>query len=129
MGTLAGGLGCFPLDNGRKQPSITTLLSDQNLGDEVVLLGASEDVPGLMNAMDLHVLSSYSEAAPNVLIEAMACGTPCLCTEVGDMPFIVGETGWVVPPKNSDALAAALLSALKLYSEKPSEWAAKLLGC
>ena len=104
---------------------LTALLSDQNLGDEVVLLGAREDVPGLMNGMDLHVLSSYSEAAPNVLIEAMACGTPCLCTEVGDMPFIVGETGWVVPPKNSDALAAALLSALKLYSEKPSEWAAK----
>jgi glycosyltransferase involved in cell wall biosynthesis len=104
---------------------LTALLSGQNLGDEMVLLGSREDVPNLMNGMDLHVLSSYSEAAPNVLIEAMACGTPCLCTEVGDMPFIVGETGWVVPPKDANALASALLDAYKLYSDQPNEWTKK----
>jgi glycosyltransferase involved in cell wall biosynthesis len=60
-----------------------------------------------------------------VLIEAMACGTPCLCTDVGDMPFIVGATGWVVPPKNPDALAAALLDALTLYRDQPSAWVKK----
>jgi glycosyltransferase involved in cell wall biosynthesis len=104
---------------------LVTWLSAQKLDDEVMLLGSREDIPSLMNGIDLHVLSSYSEAAPNVLIEAMACGTPCLCTEVGDMPFIVGETGWVVPPKNPDALAAALLDALTLYRDQPSEWAKK----
>jgi glycosyltransferase involved in cell wall biosynthesis len=104
---------------------LMNMIDGQEVIDCVIPMGSTDDVPSVMNAIDLHVLSSYSESFGNVLIEAMACGTPCLCTEVGDMPFIVGETGWVVPPKNADALAAALLDALRLYQDQPSEWAKK----
>ena len=66
-----------------------------------------------MNWLDIHIQSSRSEGFPNVVAEAMACKTPCVVTNVGDSSYIVGKTGWVVPPNNSIKLAKAIQIALK----------------
>ena len=77
------------------------------IGDRFILAGASADVPAIMNALDLHVLPSRSESLPVAVMEAMACGTACVVTDVGDARHIVGDIGWVARPQDSAALADA----------------------
>lgn len=97
-------------------------IKEHNLINEFILLGRRTDIPVVMNGFDLFVLSSSSEGFPNVLAEAMACGTPCATTDVGDAALIVGETGWIVAPKNPKSLADAIITALDEKHARSEKW-------
>jgi len=88
------------------------------LNNHIRLLGPTKNISKVMNWLDIHIQSSRSEGFPNVVAEAMAFKTPCVVTNVGDSSYIVGKTGWVVPPNNSIKLAKAIQIALKEIQNK-----------
>ena len=84
-------------------------VNEGKLQSSVSLLGIREDIPRLLAAVDALVLPSISgEAFPNVVGEAMASAVPCIASNVGDTPFIIGDTGFIVPPGDAGALANAM---------------------
>lgn len=98
---------------------LSSWVEDTGLSESFHLLGRRIDIPQIMTALDIaSSSSSYGEGFPNVVGEAMACGVPCVVTDVGDSASIVGDTGKVVPPKNSHALASAWRELIKLGKDK-----------
>jgi glycosyltransferase involved in cell wall biosynthesis len=76
----------------------------------VRFLPGRADLRPLFQEADLLALSSVTEALPNVVLEAMACGLPVVATRVGGLPELVvsGETGWLAPHRDPAALAGAM---------------------
>lgn len=102
---------------------IGLLYADGNLRKKVFLSAHRSDIVRVMSALDIHVLSSrFGEAFPNVLAEAMSCNTPCIATNVGDSGAIIGDTGWVVAPRDPEALASAILDAMQERQQNRRVW-------
>lgn len=78
--------------------------------DRVVFAGRRDDVPAILETLDVFALPSWTEGLPLVVLEAMAHGRPVVATPVGGTPELVvdGETGLLVPPRDPGALADAL---------------------
>jgi glycosyltransferase involved in cell wall biosynthesis len=92
-----------------KNPDIADLVNRFRLNGRVHLLGERDDIPEVTAALDIATSSSFSESFPLVVGEAMACGVPCVVTDVGHSATVVGKTGLSVPPRDPAALAAAWL--------------------
>jgi glycosyltransferase involved in cell wall biosynthesis len=103
----------------RHNPAVQSLIKRSGLTPvRLRLLGERSDIPRLMAGLDVLVSSSaFGEGFSNAIGEAMACGVPCVVTNVGDSAFIVGETGVAAPPRQPELLAQGILEVLHLQSE------------
>ncbi len=108
---VAGGDGGFPAERGR----LEAVAAELGVAERVMLLGERDDVPDLLEAFDLAVLSSDFEGSPLSVMEYMAAGLPVVATAVGGVPDVVedGVTGVLVPPQDPAALAAAIAALLR----------------
>ncbi|MGD8690129.1 MAG: glycosyltransferase [Gammaproteobacteria bacterium] len=93
-------------------------LPKSTLMERVHLLGERHDIAKIMRSFDVLAQSSWSEAFPNVLGEAMASGVPCVATEVGDSAQIIGDTGILVPPCSDIKLFEALHRMIRFSVEE-----------
>ncbi len=109
----------------RDNRALKSLIDEHNLGGLVHLLGRRDDMPRLMAALDVLTSTSYGEAFPNVLGEAMACGVPCVVTDVGDSAEIVGDTGRVVQAGDMQGLAQHIVELLCLPADEKFRLALK----
>jgi glycosyltransferase involved in cell wall biosynthesis len=93
-------------------------IDDAGLDQRIKLLGFRDDVPRLLQQLEVLCLTSRSEGTPNVILEAMAADCPVVATAVGGIPDLIedGSTGLLVPSDDSAALARALE---RLLAEAP----------
>jgi glycosyltransferase involved in cell wall biosynthesis len=98
---------------GRAAAKLKALAGRLGIADSVVWAGERSDMRAVYGSLDLLVSASrFSEGLPNVLGEALACGVPCVATDVGDAALVVDDPSCVVPPRAVDALAGAVLRRL-----------------
>jgi glycosyltransferase involved in cell wall biosynthesis len=93
-------------------------LRESGLGPRVHLLGRRNDVPHVMAALDVATSSSIGEGFPNVVGEAMSAGACCVVTEVGDCAWIVGDSGFVVPPRRPELIAERWRTLYEMSAER-----------
>ena len=99
-------------------PELARALAEALPQDRLTLVGQSGDLADWMPGLDILALpSAWGEGFPNTLAEAMASGVPCITTDVGDGGWIVGETGRVVPTRDPEAMAAALVELIAMGPE------------
>ncbi len=77
------------------------------LAARIIRLGERHDIPDILNACDLVTLPSRSEGSPNAVAEAMACGVPCIVTDVGDAAQLIEGSGVIVPVGAPERIAEA----------------------
>jgi len=86
--------------------------------ERIHLLGLRHDAQRVIAAFDVACSSSYGEGFPNTVGEALACGVPCVVTDVGDSALLVGAEGKIVPPGDPQAFAEACQDLLALSAEQ-----------
>jgi glycosyltransferase involved in cell wall biosynthesis len=97
---------------------LARLIEVYGLTQHIRLLGGRSDIERISAAFDIACsTSAFGEGFSNAVGEAMACGVPCVVTDVGDSALIVGSTGRVVPPRNVNAFANALCELIEYGSQ------------
>lgn len=104
--------------DGPLRGQLVSLTQKLGLDDRVSFLGVRNDIPALLSAADLFVLSSAWEGFPMVVGEAMACECVVVATDCGGVREFLGDSEFMVEPNNSEALAAAIGDALQLSDDQ-----------
>ncbi|MCO8114708.1 glycosyltransferase [Acinetobacter lwoffii] len=107
--------------DGELRSEIESIIDELGLKQEVFLLGRRNDIPDLMSAADLFVLSSKYEGFGLVVAEAMACNTLVVATDCGGVAEVLNNDDFLVPTSNSKALADKMCYALTLDEKQKSE--------
>jgi len=105
---------------GEGELDVGRMVAEQDLNEHVVLTGYRPDIPQVLAALDIFALPSLYEGLPYTLMEAMAAGRPVVATSVeGNRDLIQdGETGLLIPPRDAEALAGALIRLLSAPEER-----------
>jgi len=105
------------IGDGDLRDKVNNYLSQNELENNVKLIGWSshEDLPKYLNSLKLLVIPSYTEGLPNIMLEAMACGTPVLATGVGAIPDIIsdGKTGFIMENNSPECIAKNIFRAME----------------
>lgn len=107
---------------GPERPKLLRIAESMNFTEQLTLCGHVNDIPDFLRDLDIFVLSSASEAHPNALLEALACGIPCVGTRVGSVAEILdeGRYGQIVEPGNIEEMTQAIRTLIHntdLHSE------------
>ncbi|HEX6463187.1 MAG TPA: glycosyltransferase [Vicinamibacterales bacterium] len=100
---------------GELRAALERQIRERGLEKHVFLAGFRPDILSVHKAFDIFVMSSVTEGLGTSLLDAMACGKPVVATTAGGMPEVVvdGTTGLLVPPRDHEALAGAIVSLLR----------------
>jgi len=102
--------------DGALKETITAFLQEEGLTIRVDRPGwiSHDDLPGYLNQLRLLILPSYTEGLPNIMLEAMACGTPVLAAKVGAIPDIItdGKTGFILENNSPECIMENVIRAL-----------------
>jgi glycosyltransferase involved in cell wall biosynthesis len=105
---------CVGGGSGQYAARLRELSDSLGLAERMIWAGQRDNMPSVYNAFDVCVLSSvFGEGFPNSVAEAMACGVPCVVTDVGDAALLVGRTGVVVPPGNPELLFEGIAEMIR----------------
>ena len=118
--------------DGQLRNEIENYLNENNITDRVKLTGwiPHDELPDYLNELKLVVLPSYTEGLPNLMLEAMACGTPILATPVGAIPDVItdGATGFILEDNSPACVAENVIRALEHFDiERIAENAKELV--
>lgn len=95
--------------DGAERERLEGVCGELGLRERVSFLGARSDVSRILPAADAFVMSSRTEGLPMALLEAMACGVPCVATAVGGIPaLLANDRGILVPPQDPRRLSEAM---------------------
>ena len=106
---------CFLVGKGVE--SFAEALKENELKDNVVLYGESNEIDKVLNGIDITVLPSLSEALPNVLVESISTGTICVATDVGDVRNILDKYGILIPTNDPESLIQGILTAKQIIEK------------
>ncbi len=103
------------IGEGILRKALERLINKFNLQKEIILTGWRTDIPRLLSAMDVFVLTSLWEGLPICVLEAMAAGKPTVVTDTGGVREVVmeGETGFLVSPRDVPAMASKVAHLLE----------------
>ncbi|WP_181391450.1 glycosyltransferase family 4 protein [Methanospirillum stamsii] len=109
-------LRCLIGGDGQLKDSIESSLHDNDISIRVDLPGwiSHDELPHYLNQLRLLIIPSYTEGLPNIMLEAMACGTPVLATPVGAIPDVLidGDTGFIMENNSPECITKNVIRAL-----------------